>query len=59
MLLTILFDGLTYAAWLIPIGWIRWPAVVVTGFIAAAAWFVLILMLFGRQILTMDQSSKL
>jgi len=54
-----LLSGLTYAAWLIPIGWIRWPAVVVTGFIAAAAWFVLILMLFGRQILTMDQSSKL
>ena len=51
-------SGLTFAAWLIPIGWIRWPAVVVTGFVAAAAWFVLILMLFGRQIMTGDQSSK-
>lgn len=33
--------GLTYAAWLIPIGWLRWPAVVVAGFIASAGLFVL------------------
>ena len=33
--------GLTYAAWLIPIGWIRWPAVFVAGFVAAAGLFVL------------------
>jgi hypothetical protein len=32
--------ALTYAAWLIPIGWIRWPAVVIAGFFAAAAVFV-------------------
>ena len=32
--------GLTYAAWLIPIGWIRWPAVIVAGFVAAAGLFV-------------------
>jgi hypothetical protein len=33
--------GLTYAAWLIPIGWLRWPAVIVAGFFAAAGLFVL------------------
>ena len=33
--------GLTYAAWLIPIGWIRWPAVIVAGFVASAGLFVL------------------
>lgn len=33
--------GLTYAAWLIPFGWLRWPAVVVAGFIASAGLFVL------------------
>ena len=32
---------LTYAAWLIPIGWLRWPAVIVAGFFAAAGLFVL------------------
>ena len=53
-----LLSAVTYAAWLIPIGWIRWPAVVVAGFVAAAAWFVLILMMFGRRIMTEDQSSK-
>ena len=35
-----LFVGLTYAAWQIPIGWIRWPAVIVAGFFALAALFV-------------------
>lgn len=24
--------ALTYAAWLIPLGWIRWPAVIIAGF---------------------------
>ena len=33
--------GLTYAAWLIPIGWIKWPAVIVAGFVASAGLFVL------------------
>lgn len=33
--------ALTYGAWLIPIGWIRWPAVIVAGFVAAAGLFVL------------------
>lgn len=36
--------GLTIAAWFIPIGWIRWPAVIVAGFIASAGVFVLGLM---------------
>ena len=38
--------GLTYAAWLIP-HWIRWPAVVVAGFLAAAGLFVLGAMIAG------------
>jgi hypothetical protein len=46
-------SGITYAAWLIP-HWIRWPAVVVAGFFALAAWFVLIAMIFGRQIVNSD-----
>ena len=33
--------GLTYAAWQIPIGWLRWPAVIVAGFVTAAGLFVL------------------
>ena len=37
--------ALTYAAWLIPIGWIRWPAVIVAGFFAVAGVFVLGLMI--------------
>jgi hypothetical protein len=32
--------ALTYAAWLIPVGRIRWPAVIVAGFFAAAGLFV-------------------
>lgn len=32
--------AITYAAWLIPIGWIRWPAVIVAGFFLAAGLFV-------------------
>ena len=38
-------SGLTYAAWLIPIGWLKWPAVIVAGFITAAGLFVLGLMI--------------
>ena len=33
--------AITYAAWLIPISWIRWPAVIVAGFFAAAGLLVL------------------
>mgnify|MGYP003577177151 CR=1 FL=1 len=33
--------GLTYAAWLIPLWWLKWPAVIVAGFIAAAGLFAL------------------
>lgn len=44
-------SAVTYAAWLIPFGWLKWPAVLVAGFFAAAAWFVLIAMMFGRQIM--------
>src|SRR5688500_5248592 len=32
--------GLTWAAWQIPIGWLRWPAVIVAGFFAEAGLFV-------------------
>lgn len=39
--------GLTYAAWLIPIGWMRWPAVAVAGFVAAAGLFVFGAMIAG------------
>ena len=39
--------GLTYAAWLIPIGWLRWPAVIVAGFLAAAGLFVVGAMIAG------------
>lgn len=39
--------ALTYAAWQIPWGWLRWPAVIVTGFVAAAGLFVFFLMIAG------------
>ena len=39
--------GLTYAAWLIPHPWLRWPAVIVAGFFAAAAIFVVGAMIAG------------
>ena len=39
--------GLTYAAWQIPIGWLRWPAVIVAGFFAAAGLFVAVAMIAG------------
>jgi len=41
---SLLLVALTYAAWQIPIGWIRWPAVIIMGFIASAGLFVLWLM---------------
>lgn len=39
--------AVTYAAWLIPIGWLRWPAVIVAGFLTSAALFVVGLMFGG------------
>ena len=39
--------ALTYAAWQIPIGWLRWPAVIVAGFLAAAGIFVVGCMIAG------------
>jgi hypothetical protein len=53
--LAILLIALTYAAWLIPIGWIRWPAVIVAGFIASAGLFVLCLLLGGAFGLIKDE----
>ena len=38
--MAIVLVGLTIAAWFIPIGWIRWPLVIVIGFVAAAALMV-------------------
>jgi hypothetical protein len=32
-----MFAGLTYAAWLIPYGWLRWPLVLIGLFFTAAA----------------------
>ena len=45
--IAIFLMGMTYAAWLIPIAWIRWPAVIVAGFLAAAGLFVLGAMIAG------------
>lgn len=44
-----IIGGLTYAAWLIPIAWIRWPAVAVGLFLTAAALFVFYAMLAGAR----------
>ena len=38
--LVALLLAVTYAAWLIPYGWLRWPAVIIAGFITSAALFV-------------------
>lgn len=38
---------LTYAAWLIPIWWLKWPAVIVAGFLGAAGLFVVGAMVAG------------
>ena len=54
-----LLVGLTYAAWLIPIGWVRWPAVIVAGFLAAAGLFVVGAMIAGALgIIAVDEPSK-
>jgi hypothetical protein len=39
--------GLTYAAWHIPVAWVRWPAVAIAGFVAAAGVFVFGAMVAG------------
>jgi hypothetical protein len=39
--------GLTFAAWQIPVGWLRWPALIVAGFFAAAGLSVLGAMIAG------------
>ena len=39
--------ALTYAAWLIPIWWLKWPAVIVAGFLALTSLFVLGAMIAG------------
>ena len=48
-------SAVTYAAWLIP-HWLKWPLVVIAGFFAAAAWFVLIATMFGRQIMKAEDA---
>lgn len=39
--------ALTYAAWQIPVWWLKWPAVIIAGFVAAAGLFVVGLMILG------------
>jgi hypothetical protein len=39
--------ALTYAAWLIPIWWLKWPVVIIAGFVAAAGLFVVGAMIAG------------
>lgn len=39
--------GLTWAAWQIPLWWLKWPAVIVSGFLAAAGIFVVGCMIAG------------
>ena len=51
--------GVTYAAWQIQIGWVRWPAVIVAGFVAAASLFVVGAMIAGALgIVDADAPSK-
>jgi len=52
--IVLVLSGLTYAAAQIPVGWLRWPAVVIAGFFASAALFVLGCMIFGRRITESD-----
>ena len=47
--------GLTIAAWFIPIGWLRWPAMIVAGFLASAALMVCWLCIGGALGLIKDQ----
>jgi hypothetical protein len=56
--INLLLGSLTYAAWQIPIGWLRWPAVVIGAFITSAALFVLGAMIFAPRIMGADQSSN-
>ena len=44
--MVLVLAAVTYAAWLIPIGWLRWPAVAVSAFVTSAAMFVVYLMIF-------------
>lgn len=44
-----IIGGMTYAAWLIPIPWIRWPLVGIGLFLTAAALFVFYAMLAGSR----------
>lgn len=39
--------AVTYAAWQIPIWWLKWPAVIIAGFLAAAGLFVVGAMILG------------
>jgi len=39
--------ALSYAAWLVPWWWLKWPAVIVAGFVAAAGLFVVGAMIAG------------
>ena len=41
------FAGLTWLAWQIPFGWLRWPLVGVGAFVTAAALFVVLAMVAG------------
>lgn len=45
--MTLGLAGLTYLAWLIPIGWLRWPAVAVGAFLTIASLVVLFACLAG------------
>ena len=42
------FAGLTIAAWHIPYGWLRWPLVIVGGFLTISAGIVVYATMFGR-----------
>jgi hypothetical protein len=47
LVMVAVIGGLTYAAWMIPIPWIRWPLVGIGLFFTAAALFVFYIMLAG------------
>ena len=47
--MVVVIGGMTYAAWLIPIPWIRWPLVGIGLFLTAAALFVFYIMLAGSR----------
>lgn len=56
--LALLLIGLTYAATLIPFWWLRWPAMLVFGFFAAAAIFLVGAMILERRILNQTSSRE-